>query len=180
MVLISPLTKEGLIGPFSPLRMPRIYSLGFGTAISAARETVPQVRAASIELPLSWGQYLRQPLCTQPPMRNAERHSDASTSPQSRWDSHVRPPANYHAPLPGPWSFRSSTTIAVPWPVLTGSCRIQGNVAAAVPLGAWRLEGDGWSLAAPNGAAIALIKSERLLQQMLMERPGRMVRREAL
>jgi DNA-binding response OmpR family regulator len=44
----------------------------------------------------------------------------------------------------------------------------------------WRLEADGWCLASPAGASIALSKTERRLMQLLMAEPGRMVRREAI
>ncbi|NUS61260.1 MAG: response regulator transcription factor [Lysobacter sp.] len=45
---------------------------------------------------------------------------------------------------------------------------------------AWRLDADGWCLVSPAGASIALSKTERRLLQLLMDKPGRMIVRDAI
>ncbi|KLJ00799.1 response regulator transcription factor [Luteimonas sp. FCS-9] len=52
--------------------------------------------------------------------------------------------------------------------------------SAAPPAGRWRLQSDGWCLAAPDGRVAPLTASERSVMRALDARRGRTVAREAL
>jgi DNA-binding response OmpR family regulator len=57
--------------------------------------------------------------------------------------------------------------------------RVRGTVTASTPT-RWHLDGNGWCLVSPSGRTAALTKTERRVVEVLIDKAGQLVSREAL